>query len=297
VHAYTLSLNHFHLLVYSPKGELSKAMHWIQNQYSRWFNRRRNRDGPLYRNRYGAKLVVSGVQWETLLWYIDRHPVKEGLAADPRDYPFGSAYHYARAKGPPWLTRKLIEGLGPSRALEELGNGAASSEGRRQPWEVLMELLDSMTAEDAARLDELVGASVSRTMEWMIERAEVADGVPVCTKLVDPETLSRFLQEWMSREPDWRPRDAVRGRTGWEILRIGLLRTVCRQSLAEIAARARVSLSTAKRMVGAHQHLLVSDPEYLRRSAEVVKQAFDSTWPKPRISRGALEDWRRGRDS
>ena len=85
VHAYTLSLNHFHLLVCSPKGELSKAMHWIQNQYSRWFNRRRHRDGPLYRNRYGAKLVVSGVHWETLLWYIDRHPLKEGLAADPRD--------------------------------------------------------------------------------------------------------------------------------------------------------------------------------------------------------------------
>ena len=48
IHAYSLMLTHFHLLVRSVKGELSEAMRQIQYRYSRRFNRTRMRDGSLF---------------------------------------------------------------------------------------------------------------------------------------------------------------------------------------------------------------------------------------------------------
>ena len=47
VHAFCLMLNHYHLLVRSPKGQLSQAMANLQREYTRWFNRSRGRDGTL----------------------------------------------------------------------------------------------------------------------------------------------------------------------------------------------------------------------------------------------------------
>ncbi|MBU0678868.1 MAG: transposase [Verrucomicrobia bacterium] len=48
VHAYVLMDNHYHLLVQTPDANLSRAMQWINQSYSAWFNARHNRIGPLF---------------------------------------------------------------------------------------------------------------------------------------------------------------------------------------------------------------------------------------------------------
>ena len=45
VHSFCIMATHFHLLVRSPTGRLSEAMRRIQNEYVRYFNRKRRRDG------------------------------------------------------------------------------------------------------------------------------------------------------------------------------------------------------------------------------------------------------------
>jgi REP element-mobilizing transposase RayT len=57
IHAFSLMGTHFHLLVRSMKGVLPEALRQIQNRFSRWFNRKNKRDGPLFRGRYLAKLT------------------------------------------------------------------------------------------------------------------------------------------------------------------------------------------------------------------------------------------------
>jgi len=57
VRAYCLMATHFDLLVPSPAGALSTAMRAVQNEYVRWFNRRRRRDGALFRWRFRSKVV------------------------------------------------------------------------------------------------------------------------------------------------------------------------------------------------------------------------------------------------
>jgi len=108
VHSFCILTTHFHMLVRSPKGHLSNALHGIQNRYSRWFNRSRKRDGPLFRSRFRSKRVDSfGYRWQ-LVRYIDANPVMARLVEDPRSYPHGSASMYQSPIGPRWLERSWI---------------------------------------------------------------------------------------------------------------------------------------------------------------------------------------------
>ena len=46
VHAYCLMGNHYHLLVKTPRGNLSRAMRHIDGVYTQRHNRRKKTDGP-----------------------------------------------------------------------------------------------------------------------------------------------------------------------------------------------------------------------------------------------------------
>src|SRR5947207_10831450 len=54
LHAYVLMENHYHLLLETTEGNLSRAMQWLQTSYSMWFNRKYGRVGPLFRGRFKA---------------------------------------------------------------------------------------------------------------------------------------------------------------------------------------------------------------------------------------------------
>ncbi len=71
VHAFSLMGTHFHFLVRSLEAALAEAMRQIQNRYSRWFNRKNKRDGPLFRGRYLAKLTDDPDYRRVVLRYID----------------------------------------------------------------------------------------------------------------------------------------------------------------------------------------------------------------------------------
>src|SRR4051812_18662427 len=52
VHAYALMPNHYHLLLQTPKANLSQAVQWLNVSYSIWFNRKHGRVGPLFQGRF-----------------------------------------------------------------------------------------------------------------------------------------------------------------------------------------------------------------------------------------------------
>ena len=57
IHAYCLMLNH--LLLQTPRANLSAAVGWFQTTYSVRFNRRHRRSGHLYQGRFKAHLVEA----------------------------------------------------------------------------------------------------------------------------------------------------------------------------------------------------------------------------------------------
>ena len=67
----------------------------VQLRFSRWYNRRAGRQGTLWEGRYTSMIVEKEERaLRTMAPYIDLHPRRAGMVADPADYRWGD---YAEA--------------------------------------------------------------------------------------------------------------------------------------------------------------------------------------------------------
>jgi REP-associated tyrosine transposase len=100
---YCLMPNHFHLLVETPTQTLAEGMQHICQSYAQRFNRRRERNGPVWEHRYWSK-VVEGPHCMTSACYVALNPVRAGIVSSPSDWHWGSfAVISRRAAKPPFL--------------------------------------------------------------------------------------------------------------------------------------------------------------------------------------------------
>lgn len=91
IHAYVWMTNHIHLLA-TPEFDdsISKVFQSVGRKYVQYFNYTYKRSGTLWEGRYRAT-VVDGEQYLlTLMRYIELNPVRAGMVAHPRDYPWSS---------------------------------------------------------------------------------------------------------------------------------------------------------------------------------------------------------------
>jgi REP element-mobilizing transposase RayT len=109
IHVYCLMSNHYHLLVETPHGNLSRIMKHVNGAYTAYFNVKRRRAGHLFQGRYKAILVDKDEYAKELSRYIHLNPVRAAIVAKPDEYPWSSYRAYAgAASAPRWLHRELI---------------------------------------------------------------------------------------------------------------------------------------------------------------------------------------------
>lgn len=147
VYAYCLMPNHYHLLVRTPEGNVSRAIQWLNGSYGIWYNRRHGRSGHLFGERFKAILVENGVRGLEVGAYIHMNPIstigfglgkkakaalRRGLGKQPakeevaqrlecvRQYRWSSYRAYAGyEKAPDWLDfGGLLERLGAGREAQ-----------------------------------------------------------------------------------------------------------------------------------------------------------------------------------
>ena len=75
LYAYCIMQNHLHLLI-KDKDNINKIMHRIMLQYSMYFNKKYERTGHLFQNRYLSKPVETDSYLITLQRYIHQNPYK-----------------------------------------------------------------------------------------------------------------------------------------------------------------------------------------------------------------------------
>ncbi|MHC4469907.1 MAG: transposase [Planctomycetota bacterium] len=285
VHAYTFLLNHFHLLVRSPIGELSEALRVVQNEYVRWFNRRHKRDGSLFRGRFGSALVTTEGYLIDLVRYIDRNPVEARVVKSAGMYPFGSAIHYARERGPRWLTRDRLEsivclsgGLRTYRpeAYREVFGAATDATAE------LIERRMSRGTPGPDPLDDLLGAAPEAVKAWLRRKSVLADGRPEVVPAVSTIALGSSVEGAERADPAWTVRPYSRRKSAWALLRIGLYRDACGLTCREIAMRCGCSHSTVVRGIEIHAAMLERDELYAERAAEVLAEALRLDHPSAR---------------
>jgi putative transposase len=95
LHAYVLMTNHFHLLATPTTDEgLPQMMQAVGRRYVRYFNDRQQRSGTLWEGRYRSTLIETDRYFLACMAYIDLNPVRAGLVATAKDYPWSSHAHY-----------------------------------------------------------------------------------------------------------------------------------------------------------------------------------------------------------
>ncbi len=88
--AYCLMSNHYHLVVETRDGALSRAMQALNGRYANRFNHRYERDAHLFRNRFGAVRQRSDAQLHWTLRYTVMNPVEKGLCGRPEEWQWSS---------------------------------------------------------------------------------------------------------------------------------------------------------------------------------------------------------------
>ena len=111
IHVYCLMKNHYHLLLETPRGNLSEIMRHINGAYTTYFNFKRDRAGHLLQGRYKAILIEADEYSEQLSRYIHLNPVRVKAVIKPQDYPWSSYPNYiGEKKAPEWLKMDFILG-------------------------------------------------------------------------------------------------------------------------------------------------------------------------------------------
>ncbi len=111
LHVYCLMDNHYHLLLETPRGNLSQILHHINGAYTTYYNVKHRRSGHLFQGRFKAILVEKDPYSEELSRYIHLNPVRAGLVKNPSEYRWSSyRYYIGEQREPEWLTTALILG-------------------------------------------------------------------------------------------------------------------------------------------------------------------------------------------
>lgn len=137
LHAYVLMGNHYHLLIETPRGNISAFMQSLNTAYTTYFNRKRRRIGHLFQGRYKALLIEADSYLLQLSRYIHLNPVTAKIVERPEDYPYSSYRAFIDPKRETLAFRHLIWSMVTSQ--KELAPvryaGYVMSSGMSNPFE------------------------------------------------------------------------------------------------------------------------------------------------------------------
>jgi len=109
ISAFSLMPNHYHLLINTPLGNLSRFMRHLNGIYTQRFNQNHRTEGQLFKGRYKAILVDGDDYLLQLVRYIHLNPLRAKMVKDIDDFEWSSHSGYiSEAKEWEWLHKYFI---------------------------------------------------------------------------------------------------------------------------------------------------------------------------------------------
>ena len=121
ISAYCLMPNHYHLLIHTPEGNISRCMRHINGVYTQRYNWAHDCDGQLFRGRFKSILVDGNSYLLQLVRYIHRNPIRSNLTENMDNYKWSSHMGYiSRAQKWDWLHKEFILSIISSDPVEQI---------------------------------------------------------------------------------------------------------------------------------------------------------------------------------
>jgi REP element-mobilizing transposase RayT len=194
---YCLLSNHVHLLLETPRGNLSKMMQPFQTSYTVYFNRRHRHTGHVFEQRYKAFLIDKDNYLLQVSRYIHLNPVGARIVERPQDYRWCSYGAYLKERKVAGLNRELIleqfEGKGQSRLLRyrDFVEGGLK---RGEEWSKLPIIEQAFVGEEDFAEQAKKKAKKYPVIEGRYSLADIVNGV--CKVMgVEREELSKASKE------------------------------------------------------------------------------------------------------
>ncbi len=116
IYAYCLMNNHYHLYLSTPNANIAESMKYINEVYAMYFLKKyQEKDGHVFRGRYGRKLVQNDRYSMQLIRYIHLNPVAANLVNSAWEWKWSSYLSFLE----PRLKDDLVE---YDWTLDQFGN-------------------------------------------------------------------------------------------------------------------------------------------------------------------------------
>ena len=89
IYAYCLMSNHVHILIGNSNKTMSKFMQKLETSYAKKFNRKYERHGHVFNDRFLSKNIDDDERFKTVIRYILQNPMKAGMC-DNNEYLWSS---------------------------------------------------------------------------------------------------------------------------------------------------------------------------------------------------------------
>ena len=96
VYSYCIMSNHVHLLLKETEEPISNVVKRISGSCVFWYNKKYERCGHLFQERYKSEVVENDEYFLTVLRYIHQNPIKAGMVKDISTYKWSSYNEYIK---------------------------------------------------------------------------------------------------------------------------------------------------------------------------------------------------------
>lgn len=97
--AFCIMSNHLHLLIqFKEPKDLSMYMHKINTIYAIYYNKKHNRTGYVYKDRFHSQIIMDIKHLQNAIVYIHNNPVKAKICSKVNEYEFSSYSNFWKDK-------------------------------------------------------------------------------------------------------------------------------------------------------------------------------------------------------
>ncbi len=99
--AYCLMTTHYHLILRSRAGRISRGMAMLNGWFARWINAKYERRGHIFGARFFNRVMEDGGYRREVARYLPLNPVRAGLVHQPERWPWSSYAAMVGVRRPP----------------------------------------------------------------------------------------------------------------------------------------------------------------------------------------------------